>query len=68
MIKIRKMGGDEIYINADLIESIKETPDTVITLTTDKKILVQDSVEDIIDKTVEYHCRLSSADFKVPEE
>ena len=37
MIEVTKLGGDEIIINAELIESIQATPDTVITLTTDKK-------------------------------
>ena len=54
MIKVTKLGGNEITINADIIESIEATPDTVITLTTNKKILVIDSVEDIVKKVIAY--------------
>ena len=38
-----KLNGVEITVNADLIEIIEETPDTVITLTTGKKIIVKES-------------------------
>ena len=43
MIDVTKMNGLEFTINADLIEVIEEVPDTVITLTTGKKIMVQES-------------------------
>lgn len=43
MIDVTKMNNEIITINADLIEMIEEVPDTVITLTTGKKILVKES-------------------------
>ena len=43
MIDVTKMNGLEFTINADLIEVIEEGPDTVITLTTGKKIMVKES-------------------------
>ena len=43
MIDVTKMNGLEFTINADLIEVIEEVPDTVITLTTGKKIMVKES-------------------------
>ena len=43
MIDVTKMNGNEITVNADLIEVVEETPDTVITLTTGKKIIVKES-------------------------
>lgn len=48
MINITKMNNVNITINDDLIETIEETPDTVITLTTGKKILVKESRQEII--------------------
>jgi len=60
MIEVTKLGGDEIIINAELIESIQATPDTVITLTTDKKILVKDSVDEIVDKVISYKKNIAS--------
>ncbi len=43
MIDVTRLNGKELTINADLIEIVEETPDTVITLTTGKKIIVKES-------------------------
>jgi flagellar protein FlbD len=48
MINVTKMNNVSVTINDDLIEIIEETPDTVITLTTGKKILVKESRQEII--------------------
>ncbi|MDR0906230.1 MAG: flagellar FlbD family protein [Oscillospiraceae bacterium] len=41
---------EQYYINEDLIEYIEETPDTVISLTTDKKVVVMESAETIVER------------------
>lgn len=43
MIDVTRMNDSVFTINAELIESIDEVPDTVITLTTGKKIIVKES-------------------------
>lgn len=48
MITVRRLNGKSITINALLIETIEETPDTVITLTNGKKIMVLDKVPDVV--------------------
>lgn len=50
MISITKLNGKKIYINSDLIEIIEEVPDTVITLTTGRKIIVIESINEVLDK------------------
>jgi len=47
MIEITKLNDVKISINAELIECIEEIPDTVITLTTGKKIFVKESRQKI---------------------
>ena len=47
MISVTRMNGNELTINAELIETIEEVPDTVITLTTGKKIFVKESRQKI---------------------
>ena len=47
MIDITRMNGTIVAINDDLIESVEETPDTVITLTTGKKYMVKESRQEI---------------------
>lgn len=44
----------EFIINADLIEIIETTPDTVITTTTGKKFVVSESKDTIISKIIDY--------------
>lgn len=57
MIKLKKLDGNEIAINAELIETVQATPDTIITLTTNKKIIVNEELDEVIDKILLYHRR-----------
>ncbi|WJH33273.1 flagellar FlbD family protein [Paenibacillus aurantius] len=48
MIPVTRLNGKQIYINAILIESLEETPDTVITLTNGKKIMVLEKNQEVV--------------------
>ena len=41
-------------MNAELIKTVEETPDTVITITTGNKFIVQEKAEEVVNKTLEY--------------
>ena len=58
MITVKRLGGQELVINAELIESIEATPDTVITLTTGRKLIVADSVGAVVERVLEYRRRI----------
>ncbi|MCI9438568.1 MAG: flagellar FlbD family protein [Lachnospiraceae bacterium] len=47
MIEVTKLNGTKILVNPHLFEVVEETPDTVITLTTGKKIIVKESRQEI---------------------
>lgn len=47
LIDITRVNGTVLMINADLIEMVEETPDTVITLTTGRKIIAKESRQEI---------------------
>ena len=47
MIEITKMDGTKTLINQDLIETVESTPDTVVTLTTGRKIITKESRQEI---------------------
>ena len=47
MIDVTRMNGSLLTINNHLIEMVEETPDTVITLTTGKKIIVKESRQEV---------------------
>lgn len=59
MIKLTRLNGKEFVLNIDLIEFIESTPDTVISTTTGKKVVVTESVDEIIEKIVEFRRRLN---------
>ncbi len=54
MIRLKRLNNSEIIINAELIELIEETPDTVITLTNGHKMIVVDSADEVIKKVAAY--------------
>ncbi|MBQ9123092.1 MAG: flagellar FlbD family protein [Lachnospiraceae bacterium] len=47
MIEITKLNGFKILVNPDLMEIVEETPDTVMTLTTGRKIIVKESRQEV---------------------
>lgn len=47
MIEVTKLNGNKILVNSDLIETVEETPDTVLSLTTGKKLLVKESRQEV---------------------
>ncbi|MCL2084223.1 MAG: flagellar FlbD family protein [Oscillospiraceae bacterium] len=54
MIKASRLNGKEFYINPDLIEFIEHTPDTVLTMTTGKKVVVEESSEELYSRIVRH--------------
>lgn len=54
MIALQRLNGAPFVLNAELIETIESTPDTVIALVGGKKLVVKNSVEDVVRKTVRY--------------
>ena len=54
MVELTKYNEQKFLLNCDLIETIEETPDTVITLVNGKKIIVKENRMEIYDKIVNY--------------
>lgn len=57
MIEVTRLHNHKFVVNADLIEFVEETPDTMISTTTGKKVLVRESVKEVIEQVVEYRRR-----------
>ena len=47
LIEVTKLNDDKVVINSDLIEIIETTPDTVVTLTTGRKLIIKESRQEI---------------------
>lgn len=54
MISVTKLNNTRIIINAELIRYVESTPDTLITLTTDDRLMVKESVDEVVRKCVDY--------------
>ena len=54
MIKLTHLNGKEFVVNADMIQFIECTPDTLIILSTGHKIMVAESIDEVVEKVVEY--------------
>ena len=57
MVKVTRLNGQEVYINADLILFLEKSPDTVLTLENGKKIMVQEPIPELVDRIVEFKKR-----------
>ena len=49
MIMLNRLGGSPVAVNPDLIERAEPTPDTVITMVDGHKLLVAESVQEVVD-------------------
>ena len=55
MIQLTKISGESFVLNAELIKYVEALPDTYVTLTTGDRIVVSESPEDVVRRTIEYH-------------
>ena len=64
MIDVTKMNGSKVTVNTDLIETVEEMPDTVITLTTGKKFIIKESRQEVKNLVILYKRECNSIDCK----
>lgn len=54
MITLTLFDNKRIVLNADLIEFVEGTPDTLISLTDGKKVMVKETVDQVVDCVLAY--------------
>ena len=54
MIKLTRLNGTPIVVNAFLIEHIEATPDTIVSLTNGRHFVVRETVDQVIAQSVDY--------------
>ncbi|MBR5355450.1 MAG: flagellar FlbD family protein [Lachnospiraceae bacterium] len=54
MINVTKLNGVQITVNEDYIETVEETPDTVLTMSTGRKIIIKESRQEVINLVKSY--------------
>lgn len=61
MIELTRLNGMRFFLNAELIEQIESTPDTVITLTTGNNFVVKEPLAEVIEKVIVYRRQVSES-------
>ncbi|MBK9303279.1 MAG: flagellar FlbD family protein [bacterium] len=60
MISVTRLDGSGIVVNAELIEVVERTPETMIGLTTGRQITVREPVEEVVRQVLDYRRRTRS--------
>ena len=58
VITLTRINGQKFVINAELVRTVEERPDTTITLTNGEHILVQENMNEMVERAIEYGRRL----------
>jgi len=54
MIELTRLNDKKFFLNPHLIETIEETPDTVITLNSGQRYVVREGLDKITEMTIKY--------------
>lgn len=58
MIVLTRLNGEQFVVNADLVRTVEERPDTIITLINGDRLLVKEPMESVVERAIEYGRRL----------
>ena len=64
LITLSKLNEHKFILNCSLIETMEETPDTIITLTNGKKYIVKESIEEVVELVIAYNRSILSTMIK----
>ena len=65
MIQVTRFNGSRFFINAERIISIESTPDTVITMQENVKLIVKDKPEEIVKRVIEYQRLIHNLEMRI---
>jgi len=65
MIQVTRFNGSRFFINAERIISIESTPDTVITMQENVKLIVKDKPEEIVKRIIEYQRLIHNLELRI---
>lgn len=61
MIHLTRLNGNPLVVNSDLIKYAEASPDTMLTLVNGEKIVVLESCEEVVNRTIAYRARVFGA-------
>ena len=54
MIKLTRLDGENFILNAEMIRYVEKRPDTFITLTTGERLVVLETMDEVVERAVSY--------------
>ncbi len=54
MIKLTRLNNSKLVINAEMIEFVEAIPDTIVSLVSGKKVMVTESVDQVVEQVVQF--------------
>jgi flagellar protein FlbD len=66
VIALHRLGGEDelVLLNPDLIQTIEAHPDTVVTLTTEKRLIVRETLDEIVEAVRAWRVEILTAALK----
>lgn len=68
MISVTRLNGKKFFINAELIQLVEATPDTVITLVNHEKYIVKDPADEVVQRIIDYKSRVYHSRISEPDQ
>ena len=63
MIRLTRLNDKEFFMNAEMIEFVEATPDTIVSMISGKKIMVREPVEEVTERVIDYKRNCSQTVF-----
>lgn len=58
MIAVTRLNGQKFVLNSELIRTIEENPDTIVTLISGEHLVVRESSKEVVRRVIEYNRHL----------
>jgi len=66
VIQVTRLNSRTVVVNSDLIEQIESTPDTVLTLTTGRSLIVCETVDEVVERIRNFRAGIACASVERP--
>jgi flagellar protein FlbD len=60
MINLTRLNHEDFVVNADMIELIEMTPDTVLTMTSGHRIMVEETPAEVVERVLVFRRRIAA--------
>lgn len=61
MIELTRLNGKPMVLNSDLIKTAEASPDTMLTLINGEKLIVRETLEEVVERVLGYRAKLLAA-------